>query len=133
LDLATALVILRWPFLLTIGFDLLLLDNLFHLVFKIDLPLDRCIEIVDLIGSFARALELLPVYVAQISFKGLPVFLVHSQQKEWQHHDDHEQGCAAWSKWVAKNKKQRDTDQAAAAKTDDLSFSEIEEYFCFDF
>ena len=115
-----------------LSFSFFFIDNFFHLVFKIDLLLNRCVKVIDFIGSFARALELLPVYVTQIPFERLAVFLVHGKQKEWQHCDDHEQGRAAWSEWFAKDKKQWDADQAAAAKTDDLSFSEIEEYFCFD-
>ena len=71
-------------------FSFFLFDDIFYFVFKIDLPLDCYIEVIDFVGTFARTLELLPVYVTQIPFERLAVFLVHSQQEEWQHRDDHE-------------------------------------------
>ena len=69
----------------------------------------------------------MPVDIEWIPLKRLAVFFVHDQKEERQHRDDHEQSRAAWSEWSAQNKKQRDADQRTAAKTDDLSFSEVEE------
>ena len=104
-------------------------NNLFYLLFRDRLPVQDGVVVVRLIGPDLRPDESGLYEMLRDDLQRLSVPLVHGQQKERHHDDDHAHGCQRDISELFKQKKRRHTDECGRPETDKLSFGQVEQYF----
>ena len=102
-------------------------DDSVNFPVQICLPFHNGIKIVCLVRPLLGAQHRHLQQVADELFQRLAVFLIDAQQKEGQHDQHHTQGGHAGACLAFEQKEKRHTDQRTAAKTDQLSFGQVEQ------
>ncbi len=69
----------------------------------------------------------------QDGFQRLSMLLVHGEQKERKHDDDHQHGGDSGSERTLRQEKHRQADNRTQAKTNDLTLGQAKEKLGFDF
>ena len=99
----------------------LAVDNLINLLIEPVLPLQHGIEIIGLIRTLLWTQKTGPYDVPENFLQRLAVPLIHGEQEERQHHEDHAD-CGCTDADVGfQQEKERNTQCSAGAKADQLS------------
>ena len=106
------------------------LNNGIYLLFRIVLPHQGSVEIVGLIGSDFRADEFTLDKVPGNDLQRLTVFLIHGEEEQREHDDNHSHGRKAQVASASEQEKGRDTNQRRRPEADELPFCQAKEYLC---
>ena len=89
------------------GFGFRFLNNGFHLLFRLGLPLQGCVEILCLVRPLFRPQEHTADDLSGHHFQGLAVPLIHGEQKEREHDDNHAERGGAVAGRASEQKEKR--------------------------
>jgi len=109
------------------------LNNGFHLLFRLGLPLQGCVEIVCLVRPLLRPQEHTADDLSGHHLQGLAVPLIHGEQKEREHDDNHAERGGAVAGRASEQKEKRYSDECRRSETYKLPFGKPKQHFGFYF
>ena len=107
------------------------MDNTIDLPIQLSLPIERHIEIVGPVRPPLGTEEHHVQDVLQDLFRWLSVPLVHGEEEEREHEDDHDKDSRVDAQWRLEQEENGNADERPASETNELSFCQIKEDFGF--